>query len=71
MEREVPLSFGARCTLRSTATPITHRATLVRTMSDAMKYAVVAGVVSGGGLAVIANAPNPAGQAISGRHRFE
>jgi hypothetical protein len=29
---------------------------------------VVAGAVAGGGLTVIANAPNPAGQAILGRY---
>jgi hypothetical protein len=29
-----------------------------------MKYAVVAGAVTGGGLTVIANAPNPAGYTI-------
>jgi di/tricarboxylate transporter len=29
-----------------------------------MKYALVAGAVSGGGLTVIANAPNPAGYSI-------
>ena len=28
-------------------------------MSDASKYALVAGAVTGGGLTVIANAPNP------------
>ena len=33
-----------------------------------LKYAVVAGAVSGGGLTVIANAPNPAGQAILKGH---
>jgi Na+/H+ antiporter NhaD/arsenite permease-like protein len=32
--------------------------------SDAAKYAVVAGAVTGGGLTVIANAPNPAGLSI-------
>ena len=32
--------------------------------SDSLKYAVVAGAVAGGGLTVIANAPNPAGQSI-------
>ena len=31
------------------------------------KYAVVAGAVTGGGLTVIANAPNPAGQSILSR----
>jgi hypothetical protein len=29
-----------------------------------LKHAVVAGAVTGGGLTVIANAPNPAGQSI-------
>jgi Na+/H+ antiporter NhaD/arsenite permease-like protein len=29
-----------------------------------MKYAVMAGALTGGGLTVIANAPNPAGQSI-------
>jgi Na+/H+ antiporter NhaD/arsenite permease-like protein len=33
-------------------------------LTDSLKYAVVAGAVAGGGLTVIANAPNPAGQAI-------
>jgi len=32
--------------------------------TDPLKYAVVAGAVTGGGLTVIANAPNPAGQNI-------
>jgi hypothetical protein len=43
---------------------ITYLATLVPSLTDTMKYAVVAGAVTGGGLTVIANAPNPAGQAI-------
>jgi hypothetical protein len=34
----------------------------------ARKYAVVAGAVTGGGLTVIANAPNPAGQAALQRY---
>ena len=42
----------------------TYLATLVPGFSDAMKHAVVAGAVTGGGLTVIANAPNPAGIAI-------
>jgi Na+/H+ antiporter NhaD/arsenite permease-like protein len=33
-----------------------------------LKYAVVAGAVTGGGLTVITNAPNPAGQAILARY---
>jgi hypothetical protein len=43
---------------------ITYLATLVPGFTDALKYAVVAGAVTGGGLTVIANAPNPAGQAL-------
>jgi hypothetical protein len=40
---------------------ITYLATLVPNFSDALKHAVVAGAVTGGGLTIIANAPNPAG----------
>ena len=43
---------------------ITYLATLVPNLGDALRYAVVAGAVTGGGLTVIANAPNPAGQSI-------
>jgi hypothetical protein len=43
---------------------ITYLATLVPGFTDQLKYAVVAGAVAGGGLTVIANAPNPAGQAL-------
>ena len=46
---------------------ITYLASLVPDLSASLKYAVVAGAVTGGGLTVIANAPNPAGQAILGR----
>ncbi|VVS95044.1 putative na+/h+ antiporter [Desulfoluna spongiiphila] len=43
---------------------ITFLSTLVPNFTDPLKYAVVAGAVAGGGMTVIANAPNPAGQAI-------
>ncbi len=46
---------------------ITFLATLVPQLDDASKLAVVQGAVVGGGLTVIANAPNPAGQALLGR----
>jgi hypothetical protein len=46
---------------------ITYLATLVPSLSDAGRIAVVGGAVAGGGLTVIANAPNPAGQSILGR----
>jgi len=47
---------------------VTYLASQAPEFSDAMKYAVVAGAVTGGGLTVIANAPNPAGQSILAKH---
>lgn len=47
---------------------ITYLSTLVPDFTASLKYAVVAGAVAGGGLTVIANAPNPAGQAILKKH---
>jgi hypothetical protein len=46
---------------------ITYLATLVPHLDQALKLAVVTGAVTGGGLTVIANAPNPAGQALLSR----
>jgi hypothetical protein len=43
---------------------ITYLATLVPNFSDDLKAAVVSGAICGGGLTVIANAPNPAGQSL-------
>ena len=43
---------------------ITYLSTLVPDLTAGLKYAVVAGAVAGGGLTIIANAPNPAGQSI-------
>ena len=43
---------------------ITYLSTLVPGFTDELKYAVMSGAVAGGGLTVIANAPNPAGQSI-------
>lgn len=64
-----PLFFGSLLlTAVNDNALITFLATLVPDLSDPAKYAVVAGAVTGGGLTVIANAPNPAGQAILGRH---
>ncbi len=66
---EVPLLLGALgLTALNDNAAITYLATLVPGLTDGMKYAVVAGAVAGGGLTVIANAPNPAGQAILGRY---
>jgi hypothetical protein len=43
---------------------LTYLGSLVEGLSDEFKYALVTGAVTGGGLTVIANAPNPAGFAI-------
>ncbi|NDF03921.1 MAG: hypothetical protein EB068_02245, partial [Betaproteobacteria bacterium] len=43
---------------------LTYLASLVEGLTDEFKFALVAGAVTGGGLTIIANAPNPAGIAI-------
>ena len=43
---------------------LTYLGSLVDGTSQAWRYMLVAGAVTGGGLTVIANAPNPAGFAI-------
>lgn len=66
---EFPLFLGATVlTAFNDNAAITYLATLVPGFTDALKYAVVAGAVTGGGLTVIANAPNPAGQSILQRY---
>ena len=47
---------------------ITYLGSLVEGLSDEFKYFLVAGAVCGGGLTIIANAPNPAGAAILKSH---
>jgi hypothetical protein len=47
---------------------LTYLGSLVEGVSEPFKYALVAGAVTGGGLTVIANAPNPAGFAILRKH---
>jgi hypothetical protein len=65
---ESPLFVGATIlTAFNDNALITYLATLVPNISEGLKAAVVEGAVTGGGLTVIANAPNPAGQALLGR----
>jgi hypothetical protein len=60
-----PLLIGATVlTAFNDNAAITYLATFVPNFSDEMKDAVVSGALCGGGLTVIANAPNPAGQSI-------
>lgn len=47
---------------------LTYLGSLVQGLSPEFKYALVAGAVTGGGLTIIANAPNPAGFAILRGH---
>lgn len=49
---------------------LTYLGSLVEGLSDEFKHALVAGAVTGGGLTIIANAPNPAGVSIL-KNRFE
>ena len=49
---------------------LTYLGSLVEGLTDEFKIALVAGAVTGGGLTVIANAPNPAGVSIL-RGKFE
>jgi len=59
------LFFGATgLTALTDNAALTYLGSLVIGLSDEMKYALVAGAVTGGGLTVIANAPNPAGVGI-------
>jgi Putative Na+/H+ antiporter len=62
---EYPLLFGATVlTAFNDNAAITYLATLVPNFSDSLKVAVMSGAICGGGLTVIANAPNPAAQSL-------
>jgi len=59
----IPLMIGATLlTASNDNAAITYLSTLVPGFTESLKYAVVAG--AGGGLTVIANAPNPAGKTL-------
>jgi hypothetical protein len=65
---EEPLYLGATVlTAFNDNALITFLSTLVPDLSETLKMAVVEGAVTGGGLTVIANAPNPAGHALLAR----
>jgi hypothetical protein len=65
---ELPLFAGAALlTAFNDNALITYLGTLVPDLSEPLKQALVGGAVAAGGLTVIANAPNPAGQALLGR----
>ena len=63
------LYFGATAlTAITDNAALTYLGSLVQGVDDGFKYALVAGAVTGGGLTVIANAPNPAGFSILKDH---
>jgi hypothetical protein len=65
---ELPLFLGSiLLTSFNDNAAITFLASQVDGLPASLKYAVLAGAVTGGGLTVIANAPNPAGQALLGK----
>jgi Putative Na+/H+ antiporter len=62
---ETALFYGATAlTAITDNAALTYLGSLVEGVTEEYKYALVAGAVAGGGLTVIANAPNPAGFAI-------
>ena len=62
---ETTVYFGAALlTAVTDNAALTYLGSLVEGLSDEFKVALVAGAVTGGGLTVIANAPNPAGFSI-------
>lgn len=62
---ETPLFFGAAAlTAVTDNAALTYLGSLVPGIPEGSKYALVAGAVAGGGLTVIANAPNPVGYGI-------
>lgn len=62
---ETTLFYGATAlTAITDNAALTYLGSLVEGVSDEYKYSLVAGAVAGGGLTVIANAPNPAGFAL-------
>ncbi len=59
------LFFGAAgLTAITDNAALTYLGSLIDGITDDAKYALVAGAVAGGGLTIIANAPNPAGVAL-------
>ena len=62
---ETAMYFGATgLTAITDNAALTYLGSLVEKITPELKYALVAGAVTGGGLTVIANAPNPAGAGI-------
>jgi predicted cation transporter len=62
---ETQIYFGATAlTAITDNAALTYLGSQVEGLSEGFKYALVTGAVTGGGLTIIANAPNPAGASI-------
>ena len=64
LEPDIVYYGAAALTAITDNAALTYLGSLVEGLSADFKYALVAGAVTGGGLTVIANAPNPAGYSI-------
>jgi hypothetical protein len=64
VESYVLMAFAVVLTSFNDNAAITYLSTVIPNVPESAKYFIVAGAVTGGGLTVIANAPNPAGQHI-------
>jgi Na+/H+ antiporter NhaD/arsenite permease-like protein len=63
--KPLALFFGALAlTAVTDNAALTYLGSLIDGLSDAGKYMLMSGAVVGGGLTIIANAPNPAGAAL-------
>ncbi len=62
------MGLGTVLTAFNDNAAVTYLSSLMPSLSEEMKQAIVSGVIVGGGLTVIANAPNPAGQMILRPH---
>ncbi|SIO72532.1 Putative Na+/H+ antiporter [Burkholderia sp. GAS332] len=68
MNSDVVFAGAAVLTAFTDNAALTYLGSLVEGLSDGFKYALVAGAVTGGGLTIIAKAPNPAGISIPRGH---
>ncbi len=65
---EATMSMAGLLTAFNDNASVTFLSSTVPDLPEHIRYAIVSGAVAGGGLTVIANAPNPAGQAILGKY---
>lgn len=62
------MGLGVILTAFNDNAAVTYLTSLIPDWQEIKKYAIISGVITGGGLTVIANAPNPAGFVILNKH---